>query len=174
MRLFCLLALMTVNSAVYASLPPDDELEAAEQDAVLSAAEGMKTAPADEVASLFDIFIEQLQNAQPSAPAPSAPPAGQLHCRSIVGMASFYGNELRGHRTASGERFIPGGLTAAHRTLPFNTQVRVKNLNTGREVTVRINDRGPFVRGRIIDISAGAARQIGMTVTSKVSLETCL
>jgi rare lipoprotein A len=77
-----------------------------------------------------------------------------------TGIASFY---WQGQRTANGERFNPGGLTAAHRTLPFGTRVRVTNMSNGRSVTVRINDRGPFIAGRIIDLSRGAAQVVGMT-----------
>lgn len=77
-----------------------------------------------------------------------------------TGMASFY---WQGQRTASGERFNPGAMTAAHRSLPFGTKVRVTNLRNGRSVVVRINDRGPFVRGRIIDLSKAAASQLGFT-----------
>lgn len=84
------------------------------------------------------------------------------------GGASWYGS---GHRTANGERFNPNGLTAAHRNLPFGTRVRVENRRTGRSVVVRINDRGPFVRGRIIDLSRGSARALGMGGTSYVSLQ---
>jgi rare lipoprotein A len=82
-----------------------------------------------------------------------------------VGQASFYGNEPGegGPLTANGERYNSGGLTAAHRTLPFGTKVRVTSPNTGRSVVVRINDRGPFIGGRIIDLSIGAARAIGLT-----------
>ena len=76
------------------------------------------------------------------------------------GMASWYGAELAGHRTASGERFNPGDLTAAHRTLPLGSRVRVTY--QGRSVVVRINDRGPFARGRVIDLSRAAAEQIGL------------
>ena len=79
-----------------------------------------------------------------------------------VGMASYYGREHDGRRTASGEVFDMNGMTAAHRTLPFGTRVRVTNLANGREVTVRINDRGPFHRGRILDLSYGAARKLGI------------
>lgn len=79
-----------------------------------------------------------------------------------TGQASYYGNELAGRRTASGERFDPEELTAAHRTLPFGTRVRVTNLKNGKSVVVRINDRGPFTRRRIIDISHAAAQKIGM------------
>ena len=75
------------------------------------------------------------------------------------GLASFYSH---GSRTASGESFNAGELTAAHRTLPFGTRVRVTNVATGRSVMVRVNDRGPFVNGRVIDVSHAAAQSLGM------------
>jgi rare lipoprotein A len=78
------------------------------------------------------------------------------------GIASYYGKKFHGRTTANGERFDMHELTAAHRTLPFDTVVRVKNLNNGREVRVRINDRGPFKKGRIIDLSRGAAKKLDM------------
>jgi rare lipoprotein A len=78
------------------------------------------------------------------------------------GTASYYGNELAGNRTSSGERFNPAGLTCAHRSLPLGTRVRVTNLTNGRSVIVRVNDRGPFTRGRILDVSLAAAREIAM------------
>ncbi|MFG1395759.1 septal ring lytic transglycosylase RlpA family protein [Roseixanthobacter pseudopolyaromaticivorans] len=77
-----------------------------------------------------------------------------------TGVASYY---WQGRGTASGERFNPNALTAAHRSLPFGTKVRVTNLRNGRAVVVRINDRGPFVRGRIIDVSRAAASELGFT-----------
>jgi rare lipoprotein A len=80
---------------------------------------------------------------------------------SQSGMASYYGSES-GSQTASGQRFNPGAMTAAHRSLPFGTKVRVTNKNNGRSVVVTINDRGPFIRGRIIDLSTAAAGVIGM------------
>ncbi len=83
------------------------------------------------------------------------------------GVASVYSS---GRRTADGERVNPGALTAAHRTLPFGTLVRVTNDRTGRSVVVRINDRGPFVRGRIIDLTPAAARAIGFSGLTRVSL----
>ena len=79
-----------------------------------------------------------------------------------VGGASWYGIEERGRSTASGEPMDPGALTAAHRTLPFGTIVEVTNLGTGASVHVRINDRGPFVRSRVIDLSHEAARRLGI------------
>jgi rare lipoprotein A len=79
-----------------------------------------------------------------------------------VGIASYYGKEHAGLRTASGERYDLQGMTAAHPTLPFGTRVRVTNLDNGRKAVVRINDRGPFRRGRIIDVSYAAARELGL------------
>ena len=89
-----------------------------------------------------------------------------------TGMASYYGDELAGNRTASGERFNPAQLTAAHRSLPFGSMVRVTNTSNGDSVVVRINDRGPFSHGRVIDVSHAAAREIGMhrSGTARVKL----
>jgi rare lipoprotein A len=87
--------------------------------------------------------------------------------------ATWYGAELAGNRTASGERFNPNGLTAAHRTLPFGTCLRVSNPKTGRSVAVRVNDRGPFTKGVSLDLSHGAARAIGMRVTQPVVVNRC-
>ncbi|MUG96620.1 septal ring lytic transglycosylase RlpA family protein [Scytonema sp. UIC 10036] len=84
---------------------------------------------------------------------------------TLQGIASWYGYDGSGNRTATGERYNPEGLTAAHRSLPFGTRVRVTNTRNGRSVVVRINDRGPFIRGRIIDLSAGAARILGVMRT---------
>lgn len=78
---------------------------------------------------------------------------------SSSGFASYY---MTGKRTANGERFNPMGYTAAHRSLPFGTKVKVTNTRNGRSVVVRINDRGPFVGGRVIDLSLGAARAVGL------------
>jgi rare lipoprotein A len=85
------------------------------------------------------------------------------------GIASHYSHA--GKRTANGERANPGGMTAAHRTLPFGTRVRVTNKRNGRSVVVRINDRGPFVRGRVIDLTTNAARAIGFAGLAPVSLQ---
>ncbi|PZD71560.1 Endolytic peptidoglycan transglycosylase RlpA [Acaryochloris thomasi RCC1774] len=81
----------------------------------------------------------------------------------LSGQASWYGGYFHGRKTASGERYNQNALTAAHKTLRFGTRVRVTNLNNGRSVVVRINDRGPFVRGRIIDMSRKGAQAIGLT-----------
>ncbi len=91
------------------------------------------------------------------------------------GWASYYGAELAGRRTASGERYDPRRLTAAHRTLPLGTCLDVQRVEGGRRVRVRVNDRGPYVRGRILDVSEGAARELGMIQrgVARVRLETC-
>ena len=78
------------------------------------------------------------------------------------GLASWYGPGFTGKRTASGERFVPCRRTAAHLTLPFGTRLKVTRLDNGRKVRVRVNDRGPYVDGRIIDLSRGAACALGM------------
>ena len=85
------------------------------------------------------------------------------------GIASVYA--YRGGKTASGERASPGALTAAHRSLPFGSRVRVTNRRNGKSVVVRINDRGPFVRGRIIDLTPAGARALGFNGLAPVSLE---
>jgi rare lipoprotein A len=97
----------------------------------------------------------------------SALPAAANPGAAQSGGASWYGH---GSRTASGERFNPGGMTAAHRSLPFGTRVKVVHKGTGRSVVVRINDRGPFTRGRIIDLSRGSARALGMGGVAQVAL----
>jgi rare lipoprotein A len=94
------------------------------------------------------------------------------------GIASWYGQETRrkkgGHMTANGEAFDPNGLSAAHKYLPLPTHVRVTNLENKRSIIVRVNDRGPFVKGRVIDLSAGAARRLGFYKkgTARVQIET--
>jgi rare lipoprotein A len=94
-------------------------------------------------------------------------------CSSIAiaetGIASVYA--YSGGKTASGERADPGALTGAHRTLPFGTQVRVTNKRNGHSVVVRINDRGPFTRGRVIDVTPAAARVLGFSGLTPVTLE---
>jgi rare lipoprotein A len=86
-------------------------------------------------------------------------------------LASYYADALHGRRTASGERYDVGELTAAHRTLPFGSRVRVTNRTNGRSVTVRVNDRGPFVANRVIDLSRAAARKLDMVRAGVVGVE---
>jgi rare lipoprotein A len=102
---------------------------------------------------------EQIQEA-----ASAGKPAGE-------GEASYYGNELAGNRTASGERFNPRALTAAHRTLPLGSKIRVTNQANGKSVVVRVNDRGPFVKSRLIDVSYAAAQEISMIRAGKARVK---
>lgn len=96
-----------------------------------------------------------------------------LNAASGEGTASYYADSLQGNSTASGEPYDKDALTAAHRTLPFGTRVKVTNLENDKSVVVRINDRGPHVENRIIDVSGAAARKLGMTSsgTAQVKLE---
>lgn len=96
-----------------------------------------------------------------------APPA---EAHSISGAASYYGKRFHGRTTANGERFDMHAMTAAHRTLPFGTKVRVTNRNNGKAVIVRINDRGPYSGGRVIDLSRAAAETIGMIRAGVISV----
>jgi len=110
-------------------------------------------------------------------PVALSPKGSRTHKKTRIpfteGRASFYSNQFHGRKTASGETFNSGKLTAAHPSLPFGTWVRVTNLRNGKDVIVRINDRGPFVKGRIIDLSTSAAKEIGLTKsgTARVKLE---
>jgi rare lipoprotein A len=87
--------------------------------------------------------------------------------------ATWYGDEFLGSRTASGEVFNPDELTAAHKSLPFGTCLEISNPRTRKTVIVRVNDRGPFTEGMTLDLSAGAARAIGMRSRQKVSMKRC-
>ena len=118
--------------------------------------------------------------AVPLAPAEGAvadqsdePTAGPVGQPIQGGEASYYGDELAGNPTASGEPFRPEALTAAHRTLPLGSRIRVTNLRTDESVIVRVNDRGPFAEHRVLDLSKAAAREIGMLRrgTAKVRME---
>ena len=90
--------------------------------------------------------------------------------RSQSGMATWYGPGFHGRKTASGERFNANAMTAAHRTLPFGTRVKVIDRRSGREVVVRINDRGPFRRGAVIDLSRASAAALGVSGSAPVLL----
>ncbi|MDE3253547.1 MAG: septal ring lytic transglycosylase RlpA family protein [Bacteroidota bacterium] len=98
-------------------------------------------------------------------PASSAEVSG-----SQTGLASFYAESYNGRKTANGEIFHSSDMTAAHKTLPFGTKVRVTNLSNGKSVKVRINDRGPYVAGRIIDLTRAAAKKIDMVQAGVVKV----
>lgn len=112
-------------------------------------------------ASSMDMRIAHAETKASESPAASYPSLFEH------GLASWYES---GRRTASGEIFKPDYLTAAHRSLPFGTRVKVLNPPTGRSVVVRINDRGPFVPGRLLDLSRGAARELGVKGVTPVSV----
>ncbi|MFN3388389.1 MAG: septal ring lytic transglycosylase RlpA family protein [Allosphingosinicella sp.] len=101
-------------------------------------------------------------------PEAAAEPAGEV---VGIGEASYYGNELAGNRTASGERFNPQALTAAHRSLPMGSKLRVTNTRNGKSVVVRVNDRGPFAKARILDLSLAAAHKINMVRAGKARVK---
>ena len=124
-------------------------------------------AAGDRLASLTETVSALDESIQIAPPADKAEAVFEMIGQ---GEASYYGHELAGNRTASGERFNPNGLTAAHRTLPLGTKLRVTNVANGRSVIVRINDRGPFVRNRLIDVSLGAAREIQMVRSGKAQV----
>ena len=111
-----------------------------------------------------DSKIEEMQTDEPQKEAAK---------EGVVGIASYYAAKFHGRRTASGEKFSQKVLTAAHLTLPFGTLLKVTNLQNMKSVIVRVNDRGPHVRGRIVDLSRAAAELIGMrhTGTARVELE---
>jgi len=99
--------------------------------------------------------------------------AGRSAVLTVEGVASYYAHDFHGRQTANGESYDMYAMTAAHKSFPFNTIIRVQNLTNDKNVIVRINDRGPFVEGRIIDLSLGAARRIDMieSGTARVRLE---
>ena len=104
---------------------------------------------------------------------PTQPPAPQRSLPAHTGKASWYGGKFHGRRTATGERFDQNRLTAASRTLPLGSRARVTNLENGRSVEVEITDRGPFARGRVLDVSRAAAHALGMVEdgTARVRVE---
>lgn len=125
--------------------------------------------PAEDALQATNRLRRLIGNAPPLREIAGMPPARKVARVSIgpvqfqmSGIASWYGPGFHGNRTATGEIYNQNAMTAAHKSLPFGTNVVVTNLNNGRSVVVRINDRGPFVRGRIIDLSAAAARVLGM------------
>ncbi|MCB4362163.1 septal ring lytic transglycosylase RlpA family protein [Hydrogenophaga taeniospiralis] len=107
------------------------------------------------------------------APAAHAAPATPSASDELIdqGLASWYGKRFHGRRTASGERYDMHAFTAAHKTLPFGTRVRVRSVRTGQEVVVRINDRGPFRRGRVIDLSQAAINALGLRQRGVTAVE---
>ena len=111
---------------------------------------------------IFECLLLPLISCAMSKNTPQKDEHGKLEHLVLTGMASWYGNEFKGHKTSSGERYDPQGLTAAHRSLPFGTLVRVTVLRNQKSVIVRITNRGPFIKHRIIDVSRAAAIKLDM------------
>lgn len=113
------------------------------------------------------------ENENPVVKTPETPAQNPETIFQQTGLASYYANKFQGHRTASGERYNKKDFTAAHMTMPFNSKVKVTNLENNSSVTVRINDRGPHSKNRIIDLSRAAAEKIGLVRKGicKVSIE---
>ena len=160
LRLACALGLLmaTGMGASAALAEPATETPAASMTAFASAFADIGPAQIEVLAEPHAVDVTEVLPGAPATPDADTAPARLLGS----GVASYYGRELAGRRTASGEVFDPAGLTAAHRTLPFGSRVRVTNPRTGQSVVVRINDRGPFTRNRLIDLSQGAAQTIGL------------
>jgi rare lipoprotein A len=166
----CLLALLTCASATSA---PADEVPGAVAAPVFSGGHGrdlFAPTPFGELQGLARLASADADKPAPAAEPPAAIPLAEAPAPKRAlgrGLAAWY--DLK-NRTASGEVFDAGALTAGHRTLPFGTKVEVVNLRNGRAVTVKITDRGPFTKGRVIDLSRAAARAIGMTGIDEVAL----
>lgn len=126
----------------------------------------MRFSPAPRIVGIFSvccllpILATGCSTLSPSSAGPALYDSKPLHVES--GKASFYGGRWIGRLTANGERYHAEDCTAAHKRLPFNTMVRVTNLNNGKSVIVRVNNRGPYAKGRILDLSVVAARKIEM------------
>ncbi len=178
-RLATLSALLAAGAAVSGSVAHSAE----EQEITLAAAEiTAATAPAftpSEEAQFEEAFAHLEGNlAAPIVPdhavdmaTVEAPRGPLVEAHLGSGVASYYGARFAGRPTASGETFNPREMTAAHKTLPFGSRVRVTNPRNGNSVIVRINDRGPFVRGRVIDLSRAAAEELGMIRSGHASVE---
>ncbi|XUM19930.1 septal ring lytic transglycosylase RlpA family protein [Bradyrhizobium oligotrophicum S58] len=121
------------------------------------------TSPTKQAGAEFRPQVQRAETAPESVVrVRHAEPGSPLVHSTSSGLASYYSE---GQKTASGERFNPSELTAAHRSLPFGTRLQVTNVKTGRSVVVRVNDRGPFVQGRVVDVSYSAAQALGMINT---------
>ena len=172
----CLLALLTCASAT--SAPADEAPGPAAAAPAFSGGQGrdlFAPTPFGELQGLArpasaDADKPAPAAAPPAAEPPALPPLAEAPApRRALGRGLVAWYDLK-NRTASGEVFDAGALTAGHRTLPFGTKVEVVNLRNGRAVTVKITDRGPYTRGRVIDLSRAAARAIGMTGIDEVAL----
>ena len=184
------LLLLLTGCMILPSPPTPDSPSSPPPGPVVMAPAPPAAAPRSRIADLIDRRLRRSAETPAAAPVAEAPavPAvpetpeapvdekyrltGEAARELERGHASWYGGQFHGRRTASGENYNKYALTAAHKTLPFGTIVRVRSLKHGREVEVRINDRGPFAKGRVIDLSQAAAEALGLTATgvAEVSL----
>jgi rare lipoprotein A len=126
----------------------------------IEADSGLPSPAQQQRSALLAVFAPRTPVEPQPAPPVIAAPKAKTAGHKLSGLASFY--RLTGYKTANGETFDPNLLTAAHRTLPFGTKLRVTNVKTGKSVIVRVNDRGPFIPGRELDLSYSAAESLGM------------
>ena len=148
---------------------------------ITSALSAEEITPQPSVAVVSDYVASVPQTLPPKATIGQAQTVSYAPAQSQLkllqqGVASYYGPGFHGRRTANGEKFDMNALTAAHRTLPFGTKLKVTNLRNGQSTIVRVNDRGPYAKGRILDLSGAAAKQIGSihsgTATIKIEVVT--
>ena len=162
MRRLCLLGGSALLLSGSTGLPPALATTGRDPAAASSSIVEVAVRSADSLSDTAESSDEpQIKPIAPTLPIATPPQAPRV--RSVSqGQASWYGPGFFGNRTANGEVFRPGTLTAAHRTLPFGTKVRVTNLRNGLSTVVRINDRGPFHGNRVIDLAHGAAHHLGL------------
>lgn len=153
-KAFCLAAVLLLGACAAPTEASDDARQASSQAAAQSVAARPDPATARQLATV--------PPRAPDAPLETEAAPEDVVTMSFTGLASWYGKRFHGRRTASGERFDMTALTAAHPNLPFGSRVRVTNLASGRSVVVIINDRGPMVKSRLIDLSHAAAKQLGI------------
>jgi len=124
-------------------------------------------------AGTVDVMLEPASPTVPAVAAAIAPTAPTVAAFRQAGTASWYGKDFQGRRTATGDLFDMHGLSAAHRTLPLGSLIRVTNVENNRNITLRVNDRGPFIKSRVIDVTYGAARELGFAAegTAQVVIE---
>jgi rare lipoprotein A len=138
--------------------------------ALIAAAPALSACAQAVLSQSADVVTQVAKSEAPATAVKPSPPHHSPAHHSSYGLVSYYSY---GGQTASGEQFDPEKLTAAHRTLPFGTRLQVTNLDSGRSVVVRINDRGPFIRGRVVDVSREAARELDLLESgvAKVKVE---